>query len=140
MKKAVIYARHLTYREYEPTIDEQIAICKKFAVENNFEIADYYLDCFDKKMFDYPAFENLTYICKSKRKNNPIEFDCVIIQSIPILGRNINKIKSWLNALYKKGIAVYLIANEELPYIPIYQLYKNIKKEMSKNENSSNLC
>ena len=114
MKKAVIYARHLTYRDYEPNIDEQNAICKDFAVKRNIEIIGFYSDCFHEKNMEYPAFENMTNLCNNKRKNKPFEFDGIIIYSKAALGRNCRKSISWINKLNKKGIEVYFVSDNEL--------------------------
>ena len=43
MKKAVIYARYSSHKQWEESIERQLEICHKFAEDNDYEgIAEYY--------------------------------------------------------------------------------------------------
>ena len=44
MKKAVIYARYSSERQTEQSIEGQLSVCKKFALDNDFAVLDEYID------------------------------------------------------------------------------------------------
>ncbi len=100
MKKAVIYTRHITYRQYEEPIPEQMRIGEDYAKDHNLEIVGRYADlCVEKQQY-YIDFENLKNRCRKK------EFDYILICTPLALGRGYNKIKRFENFISKYGIKV----------------------------------
>ena len=112
MKKAIIYARHLEYRKYEPTTSEQIKKCKEFAEKKGLKFVYEYFDSSETKLNKYPAFEQLKKDCKKKKR----AFDTIIISSGLVLGRKLYKIRGWINSLLKNNITVYVVDADETNY------------------------
>ena len=107
MKKAVIYARHITYRQYEKPINEQMKIGEDYAKEHNLEIVGRYSDLSIEKQQYYLDFENLKKKCRKK------EFDYILICTPLALGRDYNKIRKFENSIYKYGIKVIRAYSKE---------------------------
>lgn len=119
MKTAVIYARHITYRKYEPTITEQLYSCEQCATVNNLKVINTYTDLSNKKLQTYPMFENLKKDCEK------LNIDTIIIYSACVLGRNFSNISKFKIDMKKKGIKVIFTDIDSSPYKKTYELFEN---------------
>lgn len=119
MKKALIYARHITYRKYEPTIAEQLCSCKQFANANNLEIINTYTDMSNEKLKTYEMFEKLKKECKQ------LNIDTIIVYSHCILGRIFTDILKLKRKMRKNGIDIIFVDIESSPYKELYKFFDN---------------
>lgn len=126
MKTAVIYARHITYREYEPTIEEQINSCKQCATVNNLEITNIYTDLSNKKLQTYEMFEKLKKDCRRLKVN------AIIIYSTRILGRNFSNILKFKRNMKKKGVEVIFTDITSSPFKETLDFLETLLDELSK--------
>lgn len=114
MKNAVIYAKHVCVRNYEPNISSQIAICQKYADKENMKIHQIYSDCVPTKMSDLSNYKKLMEDAKTKK------FDTILVSSATILGRNYQKILNLKSMLFKSGINLILIDSEEKGLLKLF--------------------
>ena len=119
MKKAVIYARHITYRKYEPNIAEQLYSCEQCATIHNLKVINTYIDLSNEKLQTYPMFEQLKKECKH------LNIDTIIIYSACVLGRNFSKILKFKNDMKKNGITVVFTDIDSSPYKETYKLFES---------------
>lgn len=126
MKTAVIYARHITYREYEPTIEEQINSCKQCATVNNLEITNIYTDLSNKKLQTYEMFEKLKKDCRRLKVN------AIIIYSTRILGRNFSNILKFKRNMKKKGVEVIFTDITSSPFKETLDFLETLLDELLK--------
>ena len=109
MKKAVIYTRHILTRKKEDDIQTQINICKEYAEKNNIEIVDIYSDLSAEKLKVYPEFKKL------RKKRKALKGHKILISSMTILGRHLDKIMKFEGYCKKKGVKVVFIDCENNP-------------------------
>ncbi|MGN1201348.1 MAG: recombinase family protein [Candidatus Caccovivens sp.] len=105
--KALIYTRHIGYREYEPDVESQKQKCLDYARRHNYEIVGIYSDSPDDKLTVYPMFEEMKKAIKKVKVNK------ILIKSTSMLGRNFNKTFNWLISLKRKGIDVIFVDQED---------------------------
>ena len=108
MKTAVIYARHIRYRNYESTPEQQIHTAKAF------EIINIYTDDFDEKQAVYPSFERILTGWENA------EWDFIIVENYAILGRIFEKTVSLMRTLNKKGKRIIGAQSNSLLEMLIY--------------------
>lgn len=126
MKTAVIYARHITYRKYEPTIEEQLNSCKQCATVNNLEITNIYTDLSNKKLQTYEMFEKLKKDCKR------LKVETIIIYSTRVLGRNFSNILKFKRNMKKKGIEVIFADINSSPFKETYEFFETFIDDLLK--------
>lgn len=114
MKTAVIYARHIRYRNYESTSEQQIHTAKAFAKANGYEIINIYTDDFDEKQAVYPSFERMLTGWENA------EWDFIIVENYAILGRIFEKTVSLMRTLNKKGKRIIGAQSNSLLEMLIY--------------------
>lgn len=126
MKTAVIYARHITYREYEPAIEEQLNSCKQCATVNNLEITNIYTDLSNKKLQTYEMFEKLKKDCEQHKVNT------IIIYSTRVLSRNFSNALKFKRNMKKKGIEVVFADIYSSPFKDTFEFFETLIDELSK--------
>lgn len=101
IKNVVIYARYSSDRQNEKSIDDQIAVCEKFAASQNYNIVGRY---FDKAMTGRnakrPDFQRMI------RDSENHSFDGVLIYSTDRFSRSKGDHVYYKKALAEKGIRV----------------------------------
>ena len=91
MKKAVIYARYSSDKQTEQSIEGQLSVCNKFAVDNGYTIIDSYIDRAISATTDRrPAFQKMI------NDSGKGKFDYVIVYKLDRFSRN-----RYDSALYK---------------------------------------
>lgn len=123
MKKAIIYARHITYRKYEPDIATQIHNCQQYAERHNYDIVNNYFDISTKKLQSYPVFEQMKRDCKKEK------FDAIIIYTQFMLGRNYDQTYKFINSMRKQGVKVIFVTDDNSPFKAIIEY---LEKELYK--------
>lgn len=104
MKNAVIYARHIGYRTYEKTVDEQIVAAQEFAKASGYEVVGIYSDDYPTKQPRYAQYEQML----SDEKKS--DWRTIIVYGAFQLGRNSDKTIRLMRYLHHKG--------KELIFVP----------------------
>ena len=119
MKKTVIYAKHILYRQYEPTIKEQIKECEKFAKKNNYNVVAKFFDEKADKTIYCNAYDEMIDYCRQNKCNY------IIMQFPMCLSRIRERTREIINNLSKEGIKVIFT---DLEQCPIFNLLKVVSK------------
>ena len=102
MKKAILYARHIGYRDYEPDVNEQIRLGKEFASKHDLQVIDTFIDNFDQKQTTYPGLMEMVKAIKKKNRC----FDTLIIYYPLCIGRT--HYDKWFEFLRKHNVELYI--------------------------------
>ena len=100
MEKAVFYGKHITYRSYEPNINKQFKICKKYANKKNLIIINSFSDVLDNKLEKCDAFDEMISYCKKTNCKIIIVFSRFVLSRIP------NKIEKIIQELKLDNIEI----------------------------------
>ena len=126
MKKAVIYARHITYRSYEPSITEQLYNCNQCADKYNLEVVKTYCETSNVKLKVYPMFEKMKKDCKK------LKVDTIIIYSMFIVGRIYTRVRKFTDEMKKKGIKVIFVDIDASPFRQQYEMLEKLINKLTK--------
>ncbi len=99
MKNAVIYARYSSERQNEQSIEGQLHCCNEFALKNDLNIIDTYIDrAISGTTDNRPAFQQMLADC-----SKPVPWDIVLVYAIDRFGRNSIEIALNKQKLKKNG-------------------------------------
>ena len=100
--KAVIYARYSSAGQRDESIEGQIRVCTEYAIANNINIVNEYIDrALSGRSDDRPAFQQM--MRDSERK----QFDAVIIYTLDRFARNRYDSAMYKAKLKRNGVRVY---------------------------------
>ena len=126
MKKAVIYTRRITYRNYEPSIAEQLYNCNQCADNHNLKVIKTYCETSNIKLQLYPMFEKMKEDCEK------LKVDTIIIYSMWIVGRIYTRIRKFTQEMKSKGIKVIFVDIDASPFKQQYEMLEKLINKLTK--------
>ena len=108
-KKAIIYARYSSHNQSEQSIEGQIRVCSEYALKNNLEVTDHYIDrAISGKTDQRPAFKQMLKDSKEGL------FEAVIVYKTDRFARDKYDSAVYKHELRKAGIEIHYAA-ENIP-------------------------
>ena len=112
--RAVIYARYSSDLQSEASIDDQIEVCRRYAVERGWRITDAYTDAAISGASRFrPAFQKLLHDAGRKL------FDIVICEAVDRLGRRLADTADLQDHLSFHGVKLYTPSIGEVTQIHV---------------------
>src|SRR5262245_3865763 len=104
--RAAIYARYSTELQSDKSIEDQVALCHRFAKQNGHEVVEVYSDAAKSgaTMVNRDGIQRLMHDARAKR------FDVVISESVDRLGRNTEDVAGMYNRLKFMGLQVLTVS------------------------------
>ena len=105
MTRAVIYARYSTDKQREASIDDQVELCRRYAIAQGWIVTEAYTDAAQSGASKMrPAFQRMMLDARRGA------FDVVISEAIDRLGRNLSDISAAYDELVFARIALHTLA------------------------------
>ena len=104
---AVIYARFSSHNQRDESIEQQIAECKAYALQNNLDVTDIYSDSAQSGKSD-----KRTQYQKLLRDAKKGKFQCIIAYKSSRIARNMFNAMSFENEMEKYGVKVFYAKEE----------------------------
>lgn len=113
MNKAVIYARFSSARQNEQSIEGQVNVCEQYAIDNNLDIIDHYIDrAASGRNDNRPAFQQMM------RDSQTGDFNVVIVYQYDRFARNRRDSINNKFQLKKNGVKLLSATEPEITDLP----------------------